>query len=70
MVCQLEKHKPVFHNITARWVRPPLGWLKCNTDCSSRGNPGPWPSSFYMRNHDGNWVGAKGLQIIDSSNIV
>ncbi|KAH0746169.1 hypothetical protein KY285_007826 [Solanum tuberosum] len=46
------------------------GWLKCNTDSASRGNPGPSSVAFCVRNHDGNLVGAKGLQIADTSNLV
>ncbi|KAH0712259.1 hypothetical protein KY289_008218 [Solanum tuberosum] len=53
-----------------RWIPPPVGWLKCNTDSASRGNPGPSSVAFCVRNHDGNLVGAKGLQIADTSNLV
>lgn len=31
---------------------------------------GPSPIAFCVRNHDGNLMGAKGLQIVDTSNLV
>jgi len=70
MIFQLEKYRPVFHSKVVRWIPPPVGWLKCNTDGASRGNPGPSSVAFCVRNHDGNLVGAKDLQIPDTSNLV
>lgn len=57
------------HSKIVKWV-PPMGWLKCNTDGASRGNPGPSASAFCLRNHEGRLLGAKGVKIVDSSNLV
>uniref|UniRef100_A0A2N9GQQ4 RNase H type-1 domain-containing protein n=1 Tax=Fagus sylvatica TaxID=28930 RepID=A0A2N9GQQ4_FAGSY len=40
-----------------KWVSPPLGWFKLNTDGSSLGNPGLAGSGRVIRNHVGDWVG-------------
>ncbi|KAH0661891.1 hypothetical protein KY284_026822 [Solanum tuberosum] len=50
------------------WVAQ--GWLKCNTDGDSRGNPGLSASAFCLRNHKGKFLGAKGMKIIDSTTLV
>ena len=51
-------------------MAPPLRWLKCNTDGASKGNPGPSATTFCLRNHVGDFVGAKGFQIADTTNLV
>ena len=40
-----------------KWVSPPLGWFKLNTDGSSLGNPGMARGGGVIRNHVGEWVG-------------
>jgi hypothetical protein len=40
-----------------KWVVPPLGWFKLNTDGSSLGNPGLAEGGGIIRNHEGDWVG-------------
>ena len=40
-----------------KWVAPPLGWFKLNTDGSSLGNPGLAGGGGIIRNHVGDWVG-------------
>jgi ribonuclease HI len=40
-----------------KWVVPPLGWFKLNTDGSSLGNPGLAGGGGVIRNHVGDWVG-------------
>jgi ribonuclease HI len=40
-----------------KWVSPPLGWFKLNTDGSSLGNPGMAGGGEVIRNHIGEWVG-------------
>ncbi|WMV32127.1 hypothetical protein MTR67_025512 [Solanum verrucosum] len=53
-----------------KWLPPPIGWWKCNTDGASRGNPSPSTVAFCVRNVDGDLVGPKGLKIADSTNLV
>lgn len=38
------------------WKRPCFGYLKLNTDGSSRGNPGPSSYGGFIRDSDGRWV--------------
>ena len=40
-----------------KWVSPPLGWFKLNTDGSSLGNPGLEGGGGVIRNYVGDWVG-------------
>ncbi|WMV33517.1 hypothetical protein MTR67_026902 [Solanum verrucosum] len=61
------------HRFVSKWVKwhpPPSGWLKCNTDGASRGNPGPSAAAFCIKNHEGELVTAKGVRILDSTNLV
>ncbi|KAH0680863.1 hypothetical protein KY284_021948 [Solanum tuberosum] len=39
MVALLERFRPVVHSKIVKWIPPPIGWLKCNIDGASRGNP-------------------------------
>jgi hypothetical protein len=34
------KNPKISHSITIKWLLPPLGWAKLNTDGASSGNPG------------------------------
>ncbi|KAH0669675.1 hypothetical protein KY289_024168 [Solanum tuberosum] len=70
MVALLDVFRPRF---VSKWVKshpPPSGWLKCNTDGASRGNPGPSAAAFCIRNHEGELVIAKGVRIPDSTDLV
>jgi ribonuclease HI len=40
-----------------KWVVPPVGWYKLNTNGSSVGNPGLAGGGGVIRNHVGDWVG-------------
>ena len=40
-----------------KWVSPPLGWFKLNTDGSLLGNPGLAGGGGVICNHLGEWVG-------------
>lgn len=49
---------------------PPSGWLKCNIDGASRGNPGAIPIKFCVRDSSCDFVGARGLRIYETTNIL
>nr|POE76476.1 putative ribonuclease h protein [Quercus suber] len=40
------------------WHKPPLGWVKLNTDESSLGNPGQVGCGGLLRNENGEWIKA------------
>ena len=40
-----------------KWISPPLGWFKLNTDGSLLRNPGLAGGGGIIRNHVGDWVG-------------
>ena len=48
----------------------PGGWFKCNTYGAWTGNPGPSDAAFCIKNHEGEFMFAKGVQIPDSTNLV
>ena len=50
-------------SIPIKWVSPPLGWFKLNTDGSSLGNPGLAWGGGVIRNHVGEWVGSFSMAI-------
>lgn len=51
------------------WSKPSVGWLKCNTDGASRGNPGPSSVAFCIRISEENLIYAKMKQIGYNTNI-
>ncbi|WMV30576.1 hypothetical protein MTR67_023961 [Solanum verrucosum] len=70
MVALFDVFRPRF---VSKWVKshpPPSGWLKCNTDGASRGNPRPCAAAFCIKNHEGDLVIAKGVRIPDSTDLV
>ncbi|KAH0678922.1 hypothetical protein KY284_020007 [Solanum tuberosum] len=74
MLCYMEeislRGRPSFQHKIVRWSPPSVGWLKCNTDGASRGNPGPSAAAFCIRDHNDNFLGEKGVKIPDFTNLV
>ncbi|KAH0661671.1 hypothetical protein KY284_026602 [Solanum tuberosum] len=70
MIALLDGYKPTLQYEVVRWSRPPISWWKCNTDGASRGNSGPSSASICVRNSDGNLVGAKGLKVGVTTNLI
>ncbi|KAG7559744.1 Ribonuclease H-like superfamily [Arabidopsis thaliana x Arabidopsis arenosa] len=46
-----------------KWVTPPTGWFKLNTDGASHGNPGLATAGGVLRNEAGEWCGGFALNI-------
>ncbi|KAF7805417.1 reverse transcriptase [Senna tora] len=46
-----------------KWVPPPDGWLKLNTDGSCLGNPGSMAAAGIIRDPNGNWVSGFSKQL-------
>ncbi|KAH0691451.1 hypothetical protein KY289_018809 [Solanum tuberosum] len=70
LIASLEGYKANHNSKIVRWFPPPTGWLKCNTDGASKGNPGPSSAAFCIRDQNGNFLAAKGVKMIDSTNLV
>jgi len=70
MVALLDGFKPCFKPRWVRWNPPIEGWWKVNTDGASKGNPGPSSAAFCIRDSNGNLVGARGLRVPDTTNLV
>ncbi|XP_060202575.1 uncharacterized protein LOC132630997 [Lycium barbarum] len=53
-----------------KWDFPMPGWYKCNSDGASRGNRGPSPVAFCIRNAVGDLQYAAARRIPDGSNLI
>ena len=42
--------------IRVAWEKPPVGWMKLNSDGSALGSPGKAGGGGLIRDHQGNWV--------------
>ncbi|XP_059285595.1 uncharacterized protein LOC132039067 [Lycium ferocissimum] len=51
------------------WDFPPTGWIMCNTDGASRGNPGISSYAFCLRDELGDLIYAKAEGIGEATNI-
>lgn len=49
----LGEYKPPIYHLIVTWAPPPLGHQKCNTNGTSRGNPGPSSYGLCIRDHRG-----------------
>ncbi|KAK6786499.1 hypothetical protein RDI58_015024 [Solanum bulbocastanum] len=67
---ELEGYSPNYSFKIARWLSPPINCLKCNTNGTSKGSPGPSSAAFNIRGHLGDLVIAKGFKIQDTMNLV
>lgn len=56
-----------FHLIS--WIPPESGWLKGNTDETSKENPSPNFISYCIRDEHGNLVVAQGIEIKSTINL-
>ena len=43
-------------NIQVKWTKPPVGWLKLNTDGFAVGNPGIAGGGGLIHNENGDWI--------------
>ncbi|KAH0650294.1 hypothetical protein KY284_030206 [Solanum tuberosum] len=63
----LTKYKPKLYHHRVTWEKPQLGWLKCNTDGASRGNPRESSYSFCLRDNHGDLIYAEAQKIGQST---
>ena len=51
-----ERNKPDKQHQVGSWQKPPLGWVKLNTNESSLGNPRQVGCGGLLRNENGEWI--------------
>ncbi|XP_060170728.1 uncharacterized protein LOC132601671 [Lycium barbarum] len=59
----LHTYTPKLRITQVCWRPPDIGWMKCNTDGASRGNPGRSSWSFCLRNANGDLVFAQSKEM-------
>ncbi|KAH0745167.1 hypothetical protein KY285_006824 [Solanum tuberosum] len=70
MVEELEKNRTIMKTIMVKWEYPPKGWVKYNTDGSSRGNPEVSSYALCLRNGRGDILYAEGATIESTTSTV
>lgn len=65
----LGEYKPLIYYLIVTWAPPPLGHQKCNTDGTSRGNPGPISYGLCIRDRRGDLCYAKAGLLGQNTNI-
>ncbi|WMV31014.1 hypothetical protein MTR67_024399 [Solanum verrucosum] len=66
----LQRYRPTLFYHIVRWTRPKEGWVKCNTDGASRGNPGMSSYGFCLRDSSGDLLYAEAKIIGFATNMV
>ncbi|KAH0698731.1 hypothetical protein KY284_012946 [Solanum tuberosum] len=69
MVALLHTYKPTLYYHVVNWKPPELGWIKCNTDEVSKGNPGQSSYGFCIRNYIGELLYAEAQDIGVTTNM-
>lgn len=69
MVDTLKQYKPTIHYILVRWKMPKEGWITCNTDGASKGNPGQGAYGFCIRNSADDLPYAEAKNIGEATNM-
>ncbi|KAH0690096.1 hypothetical protein KY289_017454 [Solanum tuberosum] len=70
LVIYLTGYTPRIDCKVVYWKLPRQNTFKCNTDGSSKGNPGPSSSAFCIRDEQGNLMYAEGNMIGISNNLI
>lgn len=55
----LQKYRPQMQVQIVTWNLPPQGWIKCNTDGTSKGNPGKSSYGYCIRDYLGHLIYAE-----------
>uniref|UniRef100_M1AL57 RNase H family protein n=1 Tax=Solanum tuberosum TaxID=4113 RepID=M1AL57_SOLTU len=63
MVDTLQRYKPTLYYHIVSWRPPEEGWITCNTDGASKGNPGQSAYGFCIRNIEGDLIHAEAESI-------
>ncbi|KAH0715454.1 hypothetical protein KY284_008359 [Solanum tuberosum] len=69
MVEVLQNYKPTLHYHLASWKPPSEGWITCNTDGASKGNPGKSAYGYCIRDGNGDLIYAEAHNIGEATNM-
>jgi len=69
MVDNLQNYKATLHYQVVRWMKPQEGWVTCNTDGASKGNPGKSAYVYCIRDKDGDLIYAEARNIGEATNV-
>ncbi|XP_059306276.1 uncharacterized protein LOC132057675 [Lycium ferocissimum] len=61
-----KRYSPRTKGIQVNWRPPEMGWIKCNTDGATRGNPGRGSWGFCVRNENGDLIAVKAKELTNS----
>lgn len=70
MFDSLQGYKPKLYYQLVQWSMSEEGWIKCNTDGASKGNPGVSSYGFCIRNENGDLLYAEANRIGITTNMV
>ncbi|KAH0661632.1 hypothetical protein KY284_026563 [Solanum tuberosum] len=69
MVDNLQNYEATLHYQVVRWMKPQEGWVTCNTDGASKGNPGKSAYGYCIRDKDGDLIYAEAHNIGVATNM-
>ncbi|KAK6773737.1 hypothetical protein RDI58_028975 [Solanum bulbocastanum] len=69
MFHQLKEYRPILHYLAVKWTHPQEGWVKCNTDGASKGNPEESSYGFCIRDSSGDLLYAEAKSIGVATNM-
>ncbi|XP_070031694.1 uncharacterized protein [Nicotiana tomentosiformis] len=70
MIRYFESYKPYVVSRRVTWHLPNAGWVKCNSDGASKGNPCPSSYGYCIRDSSGDLLYAEAIDIGHTTNIV
>lgn len=69
MIDTLQTYTSRLHCIVVRWNNSEEGWVTCNTDGASKGNPGMSSYGFCVRNREGDLIYAEAQNLGITTNM-
>ncbi|KAK4714445.1 hypothetical protein R3W88_020352 [Solanum pinnatisectum] len=69
IVDNLQNYKAALHYQVVRWMKPPEGWVACNTDGASKGNPVRSAYGYCIRDKNRDLIYAEAQSIGETTNM-
>ncbi|KAH0650587.1 hypothetical protein KY284_030499 [Solanum tuberosum] len=66
---RLQSYKPTLHYQMVSWRKPSEGWVTCNTDGASKGNPGVSSYGYCIRDMNGDLIYAEAHNLGETTNM-